>query len=95
MKILMLVAFVTTGILIAIPTLAIEVSSVQCGLKVVYQGDLDDTVLSKCGTPSYKKTGRWIYDDGYSDYYVVFHFGGGGAFRQRVIRMEIVNRRAP
>jgi hypothetical protein len=95
MKTLKLVAIVAIGILTAIPAFAIDVSSVQCGLKVVYQGDLDDTVLSKCGTPSYKKTGRWIYDDGYSDYYVVFHYGGGGAFRQRVIRMEIVNRRAP
>jgi hypothetical protein len=95
MKMLKLIAIAGIGILTAIPAFAIDVSSVQCGLKVVYQGDLDDTVLSKCGTPTYKQTGRWIYDDGYSDYYVVFHYGGGGAFRQRVIRMEIVNRRAP
>jgi len=95
MRIVKLVAIVAIGTLTAIPSFAIDVTSVQCGLKVVYEGDLDTTVLSKCGTPTYKKVARWIYDNGYSDSYVVIHFGGGGEFRQRVFRIEIVNRRAP
>ncbi len=95
MRILKLFVTVVIAVLAASPAGAIDLTSVQCGLQVVYEGDLDTTVLSKCGTPTYKKVARWIYDDGYSDSYLVIHFGGGGEFRQRVVRIEIVNRRAP
>ncbi len=95
MRMLKLLVTVMITVLVASPAVAIDLTSVPCGLKVVYLGDLDDTVLSKCGTPTYKRVSRWFYDDGYSDSYVVIHFGGGGEFRQRVIRIEVVNRRAP
>jgi hypothetical protein len=95
MRILKLFAISAIVIFVASSVSAIEVSSLQCGLKVVYEGDLEDTVLSKCGSPTYKQFGRWIYEDGYADSSVVIHYGAGGTFRRRVMRIEIVNRRAP
>ena len=96
MRILRLSAAIAIAILTASPLFAIDTTSIQCGLNVVYLGDLDGNVLTKCGTPTYKGgLNRWIYDDGYSETYVVIHFGAGGQFRRRVMRIEIVNRRAP
>ena len=67
------------------PALAGDVSKVQCGLEVVYVGDLDDDVLSKCGEPTVDQGDSWIYDDPS----VVIHFGSGGPHRRRVVRIEL------
>ncbi|MBW2055870.1 MAG: DUF2845 domain-containing protein [Deltaproteobacteria bacterium] len=95
MRTVRLVAILVLVALLATPVLALDVSSIQCGLNVVYLGDLDSNVMSKCGAPTYTGQDRWTYDDGYSDTYVVIHFGAGGPYRRRVMRIELVYRRAP
>ena len=79
-------AFVT-AVLMMSAALASDVSKVECGLEVVYVGDLDDDVLSKCGEPTVDQGDAWVYDDPS----VVIHFGDGGPHRRRVERIELKN----
>ena len=71
--------------------LAVDVSKIQCGLKVVYLDDLDDDVFYKCGSPTSDQGNIWIYDQGSGPYWIIY-FDGGAPHRRRVMRIELKNR---
>ena len=92
MRIVMLLGIIAIAVVATNPALAIDVSRLQCGLKVVYLGDLEHDVLSKCGSPTATQGNLWIYDRGYPGPYAVIYSGGGGKYRRRVMRIELKNR---
>lgn len=92
MRKLVLFALFVVVVLAASSSVAADVSSYSCGLKVVYIGDLEDDVLMKCGQPTYKEGFSWVYARGSSDSRVIIHWGPGGRFRHRVSRIEITEK---
>jgi len=92
MRKLVLFALFVVVVLTAGSSVAADVSSFSCGLKVVYIGDIEDDVLMKCGQPTYKEGFNWVYVRDASDTRMIIHWGPGGRFRHRVSRIEITEK---
>ncbi|MCG6886791.1 MAG: DUF2845 domain-containing protein [Proteobacteria bacterium] len=56
---------------------SVQADSLQCGTNLVSVGDEEYTLLEKCGEPSMKEGGNWIYNQGQDNLVMVVEISDG------------------
>ena len=91
-RLFIMFAILTSIVLVTNPAQALR-QSFDCGggQQPIYAGDNEETVLMKCGQPSYTEVDAWIYNRGV-DTIIVVVYDGSTPFRRKVLGIEMMRK---
>ncbi len=89
-RLFIMFAIFTSIVLVTNPAQAYFAQSYDCGggQQPIYAGDNEETVLMKCGQPSYTESESWVYHRG-SNTIIVVVYDSSTPFRRKVVGIQI------